>query len=58
MVGSLLVAIQAGGSAMPVMKPANVAVDVGMNSKPDEEFENEEVDEALIQNALCWMGKD
>lgn len=58
MVGSLLAAIQAGGGAMPVISPDNVAVGAVTKSISDEESEDYEEDEALVQNALGWMEKD
>lgn len=58
MVGILLVAIQAGGSAMPVMNKTDVAVGAGMKSISDEKSEDYEEDEALVQNALSWMERD
>ena len=58
MVGSLLVAIQAGGGTMPVISPNNVMVGAGTKSISDEESEDYEEDEALVQNALGWMEKD
>ena len=58
MVGSLLAAIQAGGSAVPVMNKNDVVVRAGMKSISDEELEDYEEDEALVQNALSWVERD
>lgn len=58
MVGSMLAAIQAGESAVPVMNKTDVAMGAGIKSISDEESEDYEEDEALVQNALSWMERD